>query len=128
MGYSDLFESRRTLFAKCQWWSQKVVPMADGRPDYSKLAYNKNPTGSFYAEETGTLTENARQIGDVRYTAKFVTLSTTDDIMGKLFKDDVVRYDGRFWRVDSITLQREWRRSQFAKKNREGTKVITLRG
>lgn len=127
MGFCDEFESRRTLFDKCEWWSQKVLTLVNGKPDYSKLAYEKRPSGIFFAEETGTNVESAQRIGDTRFTSRHVSLMTTDDIMGKISRDDIVRYDGRFWRVESITLQREWRRSQFAKKNREGTKIITLR-
>lgn len=127
-GYCDIFESRRTSFEEAQWWSQKTVVGQNGKYDYSKLAHSIAPTGTFFCEETNAPVESPNKIGDVRFTGRIVSLVTTDDIMGKIFKDDVVRYDGRFWRVESITMQREWRRSQFVSNNRDGTKIITLRG
>ena len=128
MGYSDIFESRRTMFETAEWWSLKKLIGPDGKPDLTKIGHSVEPTGSFFCEETNAPVESPNQIGNIRYTGRMISLITSDDIMDKIFKDDIVRYDGRFWRVHSITMQREWRRSQFVKGNRDGTKIITLRG
>lgn len=127
MGLRDLTQSRRTSFERCDFWNQKLLAGPDGKIDYSKMAHESKPTGFFYAEEVNSAVENPQAIGDLRYTGRTVSISTTDDVMGKLFRDDLVRYMGRIWRVNSITLQRDWKRSQFSKSPTSGTKVITLR-
>ena len=127
-GYADIFESRRTMFETAEWWSQKLITGPDGRYDLSKLGHEIRPTGSFCCEETNAPSEFAGQVGDLRHTSRTVALLTSDDIMGKIVRDDIVRYDGKFWRVHSVNLQREWKRSQYARGNKEGNKIITLRG
>ena len=129
MGYSDLFQSRRTLFARCEWWSQKLITGgAQQAYDYSKLAHKIRPTGTFFAEEINPVEEAPQEMSEVRFTAKTVTIATTDNVAGKIFRDDLVRYDGHIWRVTSITLRRDWKKSQFSAKNKKGTVIIGLRG
>lgn len=124
----SIYESRRTAFEKCEYYKRKNVMNQNGKVDYSILAHNDSPDGFFYAEETAPLSETGRTIADMRVTGRTVTLITSDDIIGHLFKDDIVKYDGRFYRVESITFQRDWKRSQFGRKNKDGQKVITLVG
>lgn len=127
MGYVDIYDSRRTAFERCAWWSKRLAIGQTGNIDYSRLAHDAEPSGYFYAEETNDPTETPMAIGGVRATARNVTISTTDDVYGLISKDDLVKYGGRIWRVESISLKREWRRSQFSKRNNEGTKIIVLR-
>lgn len=96
--------------------------------DYSALSYKIKPTGSFYAEVVQDAVEQHDSMADINYTQRTVTISTTDEIMGKIFRDDIVLYDGRFWRVASITLQKEWKRTQFMRNSTDGKKIIVLRG
>ena len=127
-GYVDVFRSRRTAFVKCVFWNQKTVVSRYGKVDYSVLAHDTEPNGFFYAEQTNDITEAARDYpGNVRGTARTVSILTNDDVMGQIFRDDLVKFEGRIWRVESIALQKEWKRSQFLRINRSGTKVITLR-
>lgn len=127
-GFVDEFHSRRTSFARCVFWNQKTVISKYGSVDYSVLSHDNDPSGFFYAEQTNDITEAGRDFaGGVRGTARSVAILTNDDVMGRLFRDDLVRYEGRIWRVESIVLQKEWKRSQFLKINRDGTKIITLR-
>lgn len=127
-GFVDPYHSRRTSFVKCYFWNQKQVVSKYGSIDYSVLAHDTEPTGFFYAEQTNDVTEAGRDMpGSIRGTARTVSILTNDDVMGQIFRDDLVRFEGRIWRVESIALQKEWKRSQFLRVNRDGTKIITLR-
>lgn len=126
-GYVDTFESRRIAFEKCRWWKRKkAIDSNTGREAFDVVCHRILPEGTFRAEEVQAISQSQGESGNVMFTRYSVILSTTDDIWGKLNHGDLVEYKGRIWKVNEVTLNVENRRSQFAKKNTDGAKTISL--
>lgn len=103
----DLYQSRRTKFIKCKYWSQirdeKVVKL-------SEIAYYRKPTGFFDAEETGAYTEENQTVeGTFMLQKDVVSIETVDDVRD-LKMNDIVEFNGDLYRVTDI--QREVKKKQ----------------
>lgn len=123
MGTVSIYESRRTNFEKCKWWNRSTI---NGSVPLQTIAYQYSPTGEFWADEEDDLNMSLRSTGDIKYEGLQITISTYDDIWGKIHEEDLVLYKHRIWRVSAIRLKRDWKRSQFSRNNVDGKKVLYL--
>lgn len=96
--YSNPILSRRTYREICEWWQRST---ANGQLSLSKLAHNVAPNGTFHAKNTSDHYMAKRSEGDMRLSNGYVLIETPDDV-SVLRPDDLVRYEGIFYRVDSI--------------------------
>lgn len=126
-GFIDLDESRRTSYEMAKWWPQSRAIDGNGKIRLDILNYKTKAEGVFSCEEVSPPQTYAGGAGDIRFTAKTCSIATTDDVYGKIHRDDLILYGGVFWRVESIQLQREWRKSAFQRRNFDGRKIISLR-
>jgi hypothetical protein len=128
IGTIDPFEGAgRASFIMCKWWKQVTVTSArTGKEKLDVVCYRTEPDGIFMAEEIQPEASMMTASGDIRYQRHTVTISTTNNVMGKIHENDLVEYDGRIWRVENISPTKIWSRSQFGKRNRSGSKVIVL--
>ena len=108
-GCIDLWESRRDLFDRCDYWHRNET--------YGNLAefvQNKKVDGCFYArEETPKSSGKQNGMGAFLYDASSVTLKTVGHVDVKA--GDVVRHRGELWRVEDVQERREDRETQFLK-------------
>lgn len=125
IGTASMFEGRRNGFEKCIWWSQDYSDASHAK-NLSDFIHDREPTGTFWAEELQPMSETMAGNGDIRYRHFSVTIGTYDDIHGLLRENDVIRYRDRLWRVQSIQFSPEWKKSQFVKKNGDGQKILSL--
>lgn len=123
-GTVSIYESRRINYEKCRWWSRsdfdRTVPL-------SVIAHDNEPKGTFYARESRELMQSMSG-ADIKHTDSMIAITTTDDIWNKVKVNDLVSYCGNVWIVTSISLKKDWKRSQFSKRNSDGVKILYLRG
>lgn len=96
--YSHPAMSRRAYRETCEWWQRTTV---QGQLPLYKMAHSVAPSGKFSARNVSNHFMGKREDGDFRFTNGFVTVETPDDI-SSLRPDDLVKYEGIFYRVDSI--------------------------
>ena len=121
----DVFTSRRNMFNECFYWckTQKdiehevdLATMVSIDEDLNELSYEREPSGSFFANESNQeITDNQNIAGTFMFDEYFATLETNDDIC-ELKVNDIVVYDGYVWRVTNIARIKKKRQSQFAKR------------
>lgn len=121
----DINTSRRDMFDLCQYWSQDnnadIVP-------YDQIVYNRRPTGEFYAKEENSLSvQNQVVAGTFMFEETTVTLKTNDDTK-TLKRNDIVRYDNKYYRVETIQQIKIKKQRQFLRSNYSTTTYISLRG
>lgn len=117
----------RSSYERCRWWKrQAAINYCNGKLSYEVVCHNLAPEGEFMAEETTPVSSSMNGIGDIRNTRRTVTISTIADIDGDLQHDDLVEYQGRIWKVQSISNTEFWARSYYGRRNRSGTKSIVL--
>lgn len=117
----------RSAYEPCRWWNQQTVLNArTGKERLDKVCYRLQPAGTFYAEEIQPIAKAMSASGDVRYTRYTVTISTSGFVNGVINQNDLVEYQGRIWRVESINFTPQWSRSQYASRNGDGSKILVL--
>jgi hypothetical protein len=87
------------MFLECYFWSQdedeNFIPT-------SELAHNQAPTGMFFAKELNAYTEENQLIGNTfLLESNNVQIATYDDVK-EIKRNDLVEYNDKVWRVDSI--------------------------
>lgn len=120
----DLWTSRREMFNKCTWWAQvEDSPYVES----SRLAYKDIPEGDFYAKEINAV-NISNQIVENNFMIEMqsVTLLTTDDISA-MKRNDRVLYDNRYWRVDSIQVEKKKKQRQYMTNQYSCVYYLTLR-
>ena len=122
-----LYGIGRSSYEKCRWWKRQVaIDAKTGNKALHQVCHNVVPEGEFMAEEISPISSAMNSIGDLKPTRKTVTLSTIADIDGKLQQGDLVEYQGRIWKVQSIANTEFWSRSYYSKRSGAGTKHIVL--
>ena len=120
----DLWKGRRTLFIKCEYWSQIENEDIVAR---NQIIYERKPSGHFYAKEINSVTVDNQVLGEAfMFQSNNVTLQTTDDI-SNLSINDKVKYLDKEYRVDSIQKIAENKQRQYRNKV-SYTYYISLRG
>lgn len=121
----DLWQSRRDTFSKVQYWSQ--VDYEDLVQNYA-LVYESNPAGEFMAKEVSSINMESQVVGEsAMYDQETINLYTRDKI-NDLRVNDLVKYNNKFYRVDSIQKNPVKRQRQFMKANVSAEYYISLRG
>ena len=120
-GYSNMVVSRRTYRDKCEWWQRTTV---NGQITLSILAHNVAPNGTFRAKNVSNHYMGKTMEGDIRLSNGYVLVETPDDV-SFLRPDDYVRYEGIFYRVDTIQ-RRELARTRMNMKHPICVFVIQL--
>ena len=106
----DLWMSRRDKFIKCKWYKQNEDEMFVG---LDEIKYYTAPAGMFYAKEMNSYALENQSLGDAFLVdAHNVTLETSDDV-GDIDENDLVEYEGKKWRVNSITTKTVNKQRQF---------------
>lgn len=96
MGRVDIFQSRRTNFFQCMWWTRDE----SGVGNSEDLIYQKQPSGIFYAKPKTSENDTKTTIqGVFMADVHTVTLESNDDLTG-IATNDLVRFDNKIWRVD----------------------------
>lgn len=120
----DLWKGRRTLFIKCEYWSQIENEDIVAR---NQIIYERKSSGHFYAKEINSVTVDNQVLGEAfMFQSNNVTLQTTDDI-SNLSINDKVKYLDKEYRVDSIQKIAENKQRQYRNKV-SYTYYISLRG
>ena len=115
MGYSSKvnpFLSRKTYNAVCEWWARTTC---GGQLPLNQMGYVVTPSGQFHAKAISQFTFNKREAADIRFSNNYVTLETPDDISA-MITDDLVRYEGILYRVDSIQKRQVTKTREFMKR------------
>lgn len=128
IGTIDPFEGAgRVSFILCKWWKQTtVLSHRTGKEKLEIVCHKLDPDGFFMAEEIQPQASMMSASGDIRLQRHTVTISTNNNVMGKIHPNDLVEYDGRIWRIENVSPTRIWSRTQFGKKSTAGSKVIVL--
>lgn len=96
-GRIDIFQSRRTHFFSCAWWSRDESGVGNSEEE----VYNTTPTGIFYARPITSENDRATVIqGAFMADAHNITIESNDDLTG-IKVNDLVRFDNKIWIVDS---------------------------
>lgn len=121
----DLETSRRDMFDLCTYWSQNDN---QNLVSLDQLVHNKKPTGEFYAKEENSLSVQNQVVGgSFMFEETTVTLKTNDDVH-LLRQNDVVFYDNKYYRVESIQQVKVRKQRQYLKSNYSASTYISLRG
>ncbi len=116
----------RSSYETCRWWKQQTaLDPRTGKIKYEVLKHTIEPEGVFKAEETSPISTSLNSPGDIKSRRRTVTLSTIAEIED-MSENDLVEYQGRIWRVQSIAKTEFWARSYYSKKNISGSKSIVL--
>jgi len=121
----DLWQSRRDTFVEVEYWSQ--IDDESLVKNY-QIAYNKLPTGSFMAKEVSAYTYDKQVLGEsIMVDDENVTLYTRDKV-SDLKVNDKVKYNEKFYRVDSIQKNPIKKQKQFMKSQCSFEYYIVVRG
>lgn len=120
----DLWQSRRTKFIECKYWSQITDKNI---AKFSEIAYNREPTGSFKASITGSYTEENQTIENAfMYKKVTVVIETTDNVKD-LERNDVIEMKGEYYRVSDIQRKPVSKQEQYLNDPDSYTTFISLR-
>ena len=121
----DLWQSRRDAFTKVRYWSQ--IDNEDLISN-SQIAYNRLPTGTFFAKEISAITGDSQVVGEsLMYDEHTVNLYTRDKVEN-LRINDLVEYEDKLYRVDSIQKNFKMNQRQFMRSQASAEYFISLRG
>ena len=121
----DLWQSRRDIFSPVEYWSQ--IDNEDIVSN-SQIAYQTNPSGTFMAKEMSSYTDDSQVVGEsMMFDENTINIYTRDKIE-KLRVNDLVKYDGRVYRVDNIQKNYVKKQRQFMKREASAEYFISLRG
>ena len=121
----DLWQSRRDAFVPVEYWSQ--IDNED-LVSNSQISYNRLPTGTFMAKEVSSFTDDSQVVGEtLMYDEITVNIYTIDKI-DDLRVNDIVKYEGKIYRVDNIQKNYVKKQRQFMKREASAEYFISLRG
>ena len=121
----DLWTSRRDFFLKCEYWSQNED---ENYVSNMEIVHNDMPTGTFRAKEVNSFVVSNGIIGSsFMYEENNVTIETRYDV-SDLKRNDLVRIEEKFYRVDSIQKAYVKKQRQFHKGKTSASYFISLRG
>lgn len=121
----DLWQSRRDAFVPVEYWSQ--IDDEDIVSN-SQIAYKILPSGTFMAKEVSSFTNDSQVVGEtLMYDERTVNIYTRDKV-NDLRVNDIVRYEGKFYRVDNIQKNYVKKQRQFMKREASAEYFISLRG
>ena len=121
----DLWQSRRDSFVSVEYWSQIDD---DDVVSNSQIAYKILPSGTFMAKEVSSFTDDSQVVGEtLMYDERTVNIYTRDKV-SDLRVNDIVRYEGKFYRVDNIQKNYVKKQRQFMKREASAEYFISLRG
>lgn len=123
-GNVDIFTSRRTNFNKCPYWHMDEK-WTELHPN--EIVAKKTPTGYLYAKEENNLeTSNQILVGAFMFESTNIIISTNDSVED-LHPNDILKYDGKVYRISDIQRKKIKRQSQFS--NNPGYKTyMSLKG
>lgn len=120
----DLYTSRREMFNRCEYYSQNED---EDIVDVNQIGYFDSPTGFFYAKEINAITVDNQVISEMFMAESISVVLFTYDDVDCLKRNDLVKYNGLIYRVDSIQIQPIKKQRQF-RKNPSKARYISLRG
>ena len=121
----DLWQSRRDAFVPVEYWSQ--IDNED-LVSNSQISYNRLPTGTFMAKEVSSFTDDSQVVGEtLMYDENTVNIYTRDKV-SDLRVNDIVKYEGKIYRVDNIQKNYVKKQRQFMKREASAEYFISLRG
>lgn len=104
MGF-DFFQTRRTQYEHCKWWSR----LESDETDEDEIIYKRIPSGEFDAEEVNAESQDDNVIGGVFMLEKTaVTIKSCDDLTNIYNKKQDIRnkvlveYQDEIWRVENV--------------------------
>ena len=109
-GTRDLFHSRRTYYAECEYWirdeRQSVGPA-------SEWILKNSSSGVFYAKEVSPRHNQMNQVGNVfAFDRNNIALETDDDV-NEIDRGCIVKYNNEIWIVDSVQREIHRKESEF---------------
>lgn len=119
----DIFKNRRGYNERCKWWCRNendtVYLLNDDAitPENDEYWMNKTPSGTFWANEVYSQTEDNNVIGgSFMFDKTTTTIKTRDNVSG-LTNNDIILYQDNLWRVISVQTK-EMRKQglEFAKR------------
>ena len=122
----DTWMTRRTNYIKCEWFNQIED---EEYVNLNEIRHLPSPAVIFYAKEVSGYSVDNQQFENLWMAdSKRVTLTTNDDVKG-MKNNDLVKFDGKIWRVDSVqptpkNTQRQYRNKQYV----SNTTLIQLKG
>lgn len=121
----DLWQSRRDVFVPVEYWSQ--IDNED-LVSNSQIVYERLSSGTFMAKEVSSLTDDSQVVGEaIMYDEKTVNIYTRDKI-DNLRVNDIVKYEGKIYRVDNIQKNYVKKQRQFMRRKASAEYFISLRG
>jgi hypothetical protein len=120
----DLWSSRRDKFIECKYYSQN-------ENDYvgdDEIAHFDTPTGIFFASEVGPKTSGSQVVAELFMVEEVTAVLKTEDDVSELKKNDIVAYEGKSYRVESVQKTVQNKQRNFLRKAYSATYYISLRG
>lgn len=105
----NIFHSRRKNYAKCLYWHSIKKP-------YNELIYEVQPSGLFYACDISPKQERNNEIFNRFQFSSSTILLETDDNIGDLCVNDIVRYFNEYWIVSDIQKELHRKETYYSKK------------
>ena len=121
----DLWQSRRDVFVPVEYWSQ--IDNED-LVSNSQISYNRLPTGTFMAKEVSSFTDDSQVVGETLMYDEITVNIYTRDKIDDLRVNDIVKYEGKIYRVDNIQKNYVKKQRQFMKREASAEYFISLRG
>lgn len=120
----DLWSSRRDKFIECEYFSQ----IENDYVEDDEIAHFDVPTGKFYASEVGPKTSSLQVVAELFMVEEVTTVLKTEDDVSDLKKNDIVAYEGKSYRVESVQKTVQNKQRNFLRKAYSATYYISLRG
>ena len=121
----DLWQSRRDAFVPVEYWSQ--IDNED-LVSNSQISYNRLPTGTFMAKEVSSFTDDSQVVGETLMYDEITVNIYTRDKIDDLRVNDIVKYEGKIYRVDNIQKNYVKKQRQFMKREAREEYFISPRG
>ena len=106
------FLSRKTYDSICEWWSRSTF---EGQLSLAKMAVTVAPSGTFHAKAVSQFSYNKKAEGDIRLSNGYVTIETPDNV-SFMRPDDIVKFQGIFYRIDNIAKREVSKTREFLKR------------
>lgn len=123
----DLYQSRRTTYLRCEWFSADEKKIQDNPSSFS---LERKPRSVFYARYANSLATRGNDVSGVfLFQSNVVTIETHDDVQG-VKSGDGIRMDGADWQVLDVQFREDTRRQQHRRAGGtqpSGTTYIQLR-
>jgi hypothetical protein len=129
----DIWTSRRGNFIECEYWLKEDYVMDTNLVDFIKnpddeIVYQREPDGVFFAKESGSYTSDNQTIAEAFMVKReSISLETSDDI-SRLRQNDIVKFNDKKYRVDSIQKVPFKNQRQFLANSQSFTYYLTLKG